>query len=99
MRLEAALRHSSGPLSWTIEMRSFSLTSWTKTKVERQAESIEDATRINQIGHTKDVQILKSRSGERLQVTVDEFIDGCAKLQGEATALETKVLHLEVWVL
>lgn len=80
-------------------MRSFSLTSWTKTKVERQAESIEDATRINQIGHTKDVQILKSRSGERLQVTVDEFIDGCAKLQGEATALETKVLHLEVWVL
>ena len=29
------------------------------------------------------------------QVTVDEFIEGCAKLQGEATALETKVLHLE----
>ena len=28
---------------------------------------------------------------------MDEFIDGCAKLQGEATALETKVLHLEVW--
>ena len=26
---------------------------------------------------------------------MDEFIDGCAKLQGEATALETKVLHLE----
>lgn len=27
---------------------------------------------------------------------MDEFIDGCAKLQGEASALETKVLHLEV---
>lgn len=46
--------------------------------------------------HQKYVQILKSLSGERLQVTVDEFIDGCAKLQGEATALETKALHLEV---
>lgn len=27
---------------------------------------------------------------------MDEFVDGCAKLQGEATALETKVLHMEV---
>jgi hypothetical protein len=34
-------------------------------------------------------------SSSSFQVTVDEFIDGCAKLQGEATALETKVLHLE----
>jgi len=46
----------------------------------------------------RDAQLLfdlldQDQSG---QVTVDEFIDGCAKLQGEATALETKVLHLEV---
>lgn len=46
----------------------------------------------------RDAQLLfdlldQDQSGK---VTVDEFIDGCAKLQGEASALETKVLHLEV---
>ena len=46
--------------------------------------------------HQRCANIEVTLSCRRLQVTVDEFIDGCAKLQGEATALETKVLHLEV---
>lgn len=46
----------------------------------------------------RDAQLLFDLldSDQSGKVTVDEFIDGCAKLQGEATALETKVLHLEV---
>ncbi|CAJ1341974.1 unnamed protein product [Effrenium voratum] len=33
------------------------------------------------------------------KVTEDEFVEGCAGLHGEATALETKVLHQEVQVM